>query len=62
MQKGKSNSHLDVELRNCAICGTTSHPFGYINKGRDQVCSKACDEEYHFKRFEQWDYPFPKAA
>jgi hypothetical protein len=62
MQKGKSVSHLDVELRDCVICGTASHPFGYVNKGKNQVCSKACDEEYDANRFKQWTYPLKQVA
>jgi uncharacterized CHY-type Zn-finger protein len=49
---------LDSNLaeRVCVVCGAASHPFGYVNKGDAQVCSKACDETYNARcRHESFD-------
>jgi hypothetical protein len=37
---------MDIQRRPCIVCGHVSHPFGYVNKGTGQVCSKACDQRY----------------
>ena len=41
---------MDVVQRPCIVCGTVSRPFGYVNKGNAQVCSKICDERYEHER------------
>jgi hypothetical protein len=47
-------SQFDTPMEPCAICGEECRPFGYINKGKGQVCSKSCDEEYHRIRSRRW--------
>jgi hypothetical protein len=39
-------SDMGIAPRPCIMCGTVSHPFGYVNKGNAQVCSRACDDRY----------------
>lgn len=47
---GESLTQTVFEKQPCHVCGTKSHPWGYIFHGKAHVCSKACYKTYEANR------------
>jgi len=54
------------EKDECIVCKKITYPYGYVNKGKNQVCCRTCDEQHKQDIFniklqtnEKVEYPKP---